>query len=48
MVKIIAELCQNHNGDVKLMSDMVAAAAEAGVDLTSTQAGRNLFTFRNA
>ena len=37
MVKIIAELCQNHNGDVKLMSDMVAAAAEAGVDYVKIQ-----------
>ena len=37
MVKIIAELCQNHNGDIKLMSDMVAAAAEAGVDYVKIQ-----------
>ena len=37
MTKIIAELCQNHNGDKKLMSDMVAAAAEAGVDYVKIQ-----------
>lgn len=37
MVKIIAELCQNHNGDKKLMSEMVSAAAEAGVDYVKIQ-----------
>ena len=37
MTKIIAELCQNHNGDKNLMSDMVAAAAEAGVDYVKIQ-----------
>ena len=37
MVKIIAELCQNHNGDIKLMSEMVAAASEAGVDYVKIQ-----------
>ncbi len=37
MVKIIAELCQNHNGDKHLMSDMVAAASEAGADYVKIQ-----------
>tara|TARA_B100000989_G_C19525694_1_gene466742 strand:+ start:2482 stop:3426 length:945 start_codon:yes stop_codon:yes gene_type:complete len=37
MVKIIAELCQNHNGDKKLMGEMVAAAAEAGVEYVKIQ-----------
>ena len=29
MVNVIAELCQNHNGDLKILDEMVAAAAEA-------------------
>ena len=30
MAEIIAETCQNHNGDPKLLKDMVEAAADAG------------------
>ena len=30
MVKVIAEFCQNHNGDFELLKDMVYAAKEAG------------------
>ena len=32
MTKIIAELCQNHNGDIKILEEMVHAASEAGAD----------------
>ena len=37
MTKIIAELCQNHNGDMKLVEEMVAAAAEAGASYVKIQ-----------
>ena len=30
MTSIIAELCQNHNGDLDILRKMVDAAAEAG------------------
>ena len=30
MTKIIAELCQNDNGDIKILQEMVHAAAESG------------------
>ena len=30
MTKIIAELCQNHNGDVSILKKMVWSAADAG------------------
>ena len=29
--KLIAELCQNHNGSISLLKEMVAAAKEAGI-----------------
>ena len=29
MTKIIFELCQNHNGDIKILQEMVHAAAES-------------------
>ncbi len=35
--KIIAELCQNHNGDLKTLGDMVTAAAGAGADYAKIQ-----------
>ena len=35
--KMIAELCQNHNGDVGIIKEMVAAAAEAGADYAKIQ-----------
>ncbi len=37
MVKIIAELCQNHNGDIKVLEEMVQAASEAGADYAKIQ-----------
>ena len=41
MTKIIAELCQNHNGDIKVLSEMVAAASEAGADILKIQSMRS-------
>ena len=29
-MKIIAELCQNHNGDFNILKDMVKSASSAG------------------
>ena len=37
MTKIIAELCQNHNGDIKLLEEMVHAAAESGAEYAKIQ-----------
>jgi N,N'-diacetyllegionaminate synthase len=37
MSKIIAELCQNHNGDIVILKEMVWAAAEAGADYAKIQ-----------
>lgn len=37
MPTIIAELCQNHNGDETLLNEMVHAAAEAGADYAKIQ-----------
>lgn len=37
MTKIIAELCQNHNGDIKILEEMVHAASEAGADYAKIQ-----------
>lgn len=34
---IIAELCQNHNGDKKILEEMVSAAASAGADYAKIQ-----------
>ena len=31
-IKVIAELCQNHKGDFKIVEEMVHAASEAGAD----------------
>ena len=36
-MKIIAELCQNHNGDFNLLEDMVVSAAENGADIIKIQ-----------
>lgn len=41
MTKIIAELCQNHNGDFKVLNEMVAAAAESGADILKIQSMRS-------
>ena len=37
MPEIIAELCQNHNGDIKILDEMVHAASEAGADTVKIQ-----------
>jgi len=37
MAKIIAELCQNHNGDIKILEEMVHSAAESGADYAKIQ-----------
>lgn len=37
MTKIIAELCQNHNGDRELLGKMIKAAALAGADYVKGQ-----------
>ena len=37
MTKIIAELCQNHNGDINILEEMVHAAAETGADYAKIQ-----------
>lgn len=37
MVKIIAEICQNHRGSRALLQEMVAAAAESGADYVKMQ-----------
>ena len=30
MIKLIAEFCQNHNGDFELLKEMISQAADAG------------------
>ena len=37
MTKIIAELCQNHNGDIKILQEMVHAAARSGAEYAKIQ-----------
>jgi sialic acid synthase SpsE len=37
MAVIIAECCQNHNGDKNILQEMVCAAAEAGADYAKIQ-----------
>tara|TARA_Y100000768_G_C23926941_1_gene658025 strand:- start:144 stop:1094 length:951 start_codon:yes stop_codon:yes gene_type:complete len=37
MTKIIAELCQNHMGDRKILDEMVAAASQAGANYCKIQ-----------
>ena len=37
MVDVIAELCQNHLGDRKILDEMIAAAADAGADYAKIQ-----------
>jgi N,N'-diacetyllegionaminate synthase len=37
MTKIIAELCQNHNGDISVLEEMVHAAAESGAEYAKIQ-----------
>ena len=37
MTKIIAELCQNHNGDVNILKDMIWSAADSGASHVKIQ-----------
>ena len=37
MAIVIAECCQNHNGDKRILQEMVWAAAEAGADYAKVQ-----------
>ncbi|MEK7575791.1 MAG: general stress protein, partial [Patescibacteria group bacterium] len=37
MTKIIAELCQNHNGDRNILAKMIKAASDAGADYVKGQ-----------
>jgi N,N'-diacetyllegionaminate synthase len=37
MAKIIAEFCQNHNGDLAILKDMIWSAAEAGAAFAKIQ-----------
>lgn len=37
MTTIIAECCQNHNGDKSILKDMIWAAAESGADIVKMQ-----------
>jgi len=37
MTQIIAELCQNHNGDLDILKQMVGEAAQAGADYVKIQ-----------
>ena len=47
MTKIIAELCQNHNGDIKILQEMVHAAAESGADYAKIQSIDSSYKFNN-
>ena len=38
MAQLIAELCQNHNGNFDILEEMVSAAAESGADYAKIQA----------
>jgi sialic acid synthase SpsE len=40
MIEVIADLCQNHNGDKKVLREMVFAAAEAGATYAKIQSMR--------
>lgn len=37
MTKIIVELCQNHNGDIKILDEMISAAADSGAEIVKVQ-----------
>ena len=48
MALLIAELCQNHNGDEKIVEEMVQAAAESGADYAKIQSiDSSELTFRD-
>ena len=40
-VNLIAELCQNHNGDLKIVEEMIHAAKENGADFVKIQSMRS-------
>ncbi len=47
MAKLIAELCQNHNGDLKILDEMISSAASNGADYAKIQAiDSSQLTFR--
>ena len=47
MTKIIAELCQNHNGDTGLIKELVSAAKESGASYAKMQTiHSNQLTYR--
>ena len=47
MPEIIAELCQNHNGEIKILEEMVHAASEAKADYVKIQSmSSNDLTYR--
>jgi N,N'-diacetyllegionaminate synthase len=47
MALLIAELCQNHNGDEKIVEEMVHAAADSGADYAKIQSiDSNELTYR--
>ena len=48
MAQLIAELCQNHNGNFDILEEMVSAAAESGADYAKIQAiSSDDLTFRD-
>ena len=40
-LKIIAELCQNHMGEISIVDEMVHAAKESGADFAKIQSMRS-------
>ena len=48
MPEIIAELCQNHKGDIKILEEMVHAASDAGATYAKIQSiSSSDLTFRH-
>ena len=49
MAKIIAEIGQNHNGDISLALELIQAASESGADVAKFQAfnAQQLFSKKN-
>ena len=46
-VKMIAEICQNHNGDTGLIKELVSAAKESGASFAKMQTiHSNQLTYR--
>ena len=40
-VNLIAELCQNHNGDLSIVEEMIHAGKESGADYVKIQSMRH-------